>query len=182
MERTERLETPSHARACATRPSFRRVALRGAARGAGAGVVATVAMSVVMLGAQKAGLLGKLPPKKITEGLLGVIGIRQKTPERAKNVLATLNHFAFGGACGALFGLGHEIWRTRPRGAASARDRRAPIAAGLVFGSAVWAVSYAGWVPALGIMPTPPNDRPGRPTSMVIAHWVFGAALAKMVA
>ena len=28
------------------------------------------------------------------------------------------------------------------------------------------------------LMPMPQDDRPGRPTSMVIAHWVYGASLA----
>ncbi len=161
---------------------MRSAAIAGLVRGAVGGLAATVLMSAVMLGAQRAGLMGRLPPKKITDGLLGMIGMRNKTPEPAKKVLATINHFAFGGSCGALFGLAHEVWRTRARRVSGVRGHRAPVTAGLAFGTAVWAVSYAGWVPALGIMPMPQDDRPGRPTSMVIAHWVFGAALAKLVA
>jgi hypothetical protein len=93
-----------------------------------------------------------------------------------------VNHFAFGGACGALFGLAHEVWRVRAPSTSGVRGHRTPLLAGLAFGTAVWAVSYAGWVPAFGIMPAPQDDRPGRPTSMVVAHWVFGGVLAKIVA
>jgi hypothetical protein len=164
------------------RRSLRRVALAGAARGIAGGLVATVAMSAVMLGAQKAGLLGRMPPRKITDSLLGALGLRGKTSEPARRALATVNHLAFGGACGALFGLAHEVWRVRAPTTSGVRGHGTPLLAGLAFGTAIWAVSYAGWVPAFAIMPTPKTDRPGRPTSMVVAHWVFGGVLAKIVA
>jgi hypothetical protein len=156
------------------RRSLRRIVVAGAARGFAGGLVATLAMSAVMLGAQKTGLLGHMPPRKITDGLLRAVGIHHKTPEPAKRALAALDHFAFGGASGALFGLGHDVLR--------ARGRRVPIAAGLAYGTALWAMSYAGWVPVLDIMPAPHEDRPGRPTVMVLAHWVFGGVLAKILA
>lgn len=163
------------------RPSLRRVLVGGAARGLAGGIVATAAMSAFMLGAQKLGLMGRLPPMKITDALLGVIGRRHDTPRPARRALATLNHFAFGGACGALFGLAHDLWRVGAPSTSGVRGHRAPLAAGLAFGTAVWAVSYAGWVPALGIMPKPAHDRLGRLTSMVLAHWIFGGVLAKTV-
>ena len=155
-----------------------RIAARGLLRGLAGGVIATAAMSAVMLGAQKAGLLGQMPPKKITNSLLGALGVRRKTPEPAKQALTVLNHFAFGAACGALFGAGSAV--VRARSSATGRDRRLAMLAGALYGTAIWATSYAGWVPALGIMPRPADDRPGRPTSMVLAHWVFGAMLARV--
>jgi hypothetical protein len=174
------------ARGHARRASLRRRAVTdGLSRGFAGGVVATVAMSTVMLVAQKAGLLGQMPPKKISERLLATVGARRKTPKPARELLATVLHFTFGGAAGAVFGVAHGVWRTRARGSSSASRtsiERAPLLAGLAFGSAIWAVSYAGWVPALRIMPMPHADRRGRPTSMLVAHWVFGAALAKLVA
>lgn len=141
-------------------------------------------MSAVMLAAQKAGLLGHMPPAKITDHLLAALRIRHRTPAPARKALATVNHFAFGGACGALFGLGYGIARAKSssRGMRGGVGRVAPLAAGLAYGTAIWAVSYAGWVPALGIMPKPSRDRPGRPTSMVLAHWLYGTMLAKLVA
>lgn len=154
----------------------------GAARGLAGGVVATVAMSAVMLGAQKLGLLGTMPPRKITDAMLGAVGLRGRASKPARRALATLNHLAFGGVCGALFGVTYDVWRVRAPSTADVRGHRAPLVAGLAFGTAIWAVSYAGWVPALRIMPVPKHDRPGRPASMVLAHWVFGAILAKIVA
>ena len=163
-----------------TRSSALQLDAEAIVRGFAGGLAATAAMSVVMLAAQKAGLTGRLPPSKITDAMLAHVGVRPLVPSPAKKALTVLNHFAFGGACGALFGLGQRL--LTGRGAGSQARAGAHVSAGLAFGTAVWAVSYAGWVPALGIMPSPKNDRPGRPTSMVIAHWVYGAALAKLVA
>lgn len=137
-------------------------------------------MSVVMLAAQKVGLTGRLPPAKITDAMLSVVGARRVVTSPAKKALAAVNHLAFGGTCGAVFGLGHALLARRGPGARG--QSRVRIPAGLAFGTAVWAVSYAGWVPALRIMPSPKNDRTGRPTAMVIAHWVYGAVLATLVA
>lgn len=185
MEPSSNVSSVGHAAAghvALPRRSLRRVAVAGAARGFAGGLVATVAMSAVMFGAQKVGLLGRMPPRKITDALLGAVGLRGKTPEPARRALAAVNHLAFGGACGALFGLAHEVWRVRAPSSSGVRGHRAPLVAGLAFGTAIWAVSYAGWVPAFGIMPSPKHDRPGRPTAMVLAHWVFGSVLAKIVA
>jgi hypothetical protein len=152
---------------------------RGIARGAAAGAVATVAMTALMYGAQKAGLLGRMPPRKITEHLLSRLGLRRATPEPARRALAAIAHLGFGASCGAVFGAGHEVVRAR---LAPGREVHAPVVvAGLAYATAIWAVSYAGWVPALGIMPRPRFDRPGRPTAMVLAHGIYGAVLARFV-
>lgn len=162
------------------RPALGRAAMVGIGRGLLSGLVATAAMSAVMLAAQKAGLLGHMPPRKISDRLLDAAGVRRKTPEPARRALGAVLHFAFGGVCGAVFGLARAVSVARASDG-SARRRRAPVLAGLAYGTAIWAVSYAGWVPALGIMPMPHADRPGRPSSMVLAHWVFGATLAKLL-
>lgn len=139
--------------------------LRTAAEGAAAGTAATVAMTAFMRGAQKTGALGKLPPRIITEEALDSAGV-SRTEDQEK-ALGMLNHFLFGAAAGTAYALLSR--RVSPRPTA---------VGGMLFGSAVWLVSYWGWVPALGILPRPPDDRPGRPAAMVIAHWVFGASLA----
>lgn len=164
------------------RQSTRRAAVVGLGRGFAGGIVATAAMSAFMLGAQKVGLLGQMPPQKISDRFLGALGLRATTPEPARRALAVANHFVFGGVCGALFGLVHEVRRMRVGRTSGVTSHRAPLLAGIAFGTAIWTVSYMGWVPALRIMPAPESDRPGRPTSMVLAHWVFGAVLAKVLA
>lgn len=136
--------------------------------GAGAGLAATVVMSGVMLGAQRAGLTGKLPPRKITQRTLDRLGVRRS--RRAEDVSTTVAHLGYGAASGALFDrtLRGRVWP------------RAPVAEGVLFGAAVWLVSYFGWLPALRIMPSPPRDRPGRALTMLVAHVVFGAVLGAL--
>jgi|GEM_PF-346317 len=154
-----------------------RSVLGGAAAGVAAGIAATAVMSAFMVGAQKLGVLGRMPPRKISDALLGALGVRRKTPEPLRRVFATVNHFAFGATCGALFGAGARLARGR-----AAADVPITTLAGVGFGTLVWATSYMGWVPALGIMPRPSNDRFGRPTTMVLAHWIYGGALGALVA
>jgi hypothetical protein len=126
-------------------------------------------MTGVMFAAQRLGLLGELPPRTISRA--GLRALRVHESEEELDVLATANHFAFGAACGALFAA-----------ASSGPARRAPLVlAGIAFGTAVWIVSYAGWVPALRILPPPTRDRPDRPAVMLAAHWVFGATLGALV-
>jgi hypothetical protein len=132
--------------------------------GALAGVLATVPMTAVMLGAQRLGLLGEAPPKKITEDLLD-------PPPGTKLAATAVTHLGFGGMAGALFGA-----LRRPRSTVRAAVE------GVAFGTAVWAASYAGWVPALGILPPPDEDRADRQATMLVAHWVYGATLGVLVA
>lgn len=137
-----------------------------AAAGAAAGTVATVPMSVVMWAAQQAGLIRKQPPEEITEAVLHTAGAHP--PERTENRVTVVNHLLFGAAAGAVFGSCH---RALP-------DTGRHVPAGVVYGLAVWATAYQGFVPALGVMPPADEDQPGRPESMAVAHMVFGAALA----
>jgi len=139
-------------------------------RGMGGGAVATVAMSAVMLAAQKGGFMGKLPPEKITEATLDSLQIDRK--ESTQDALSTVAHFAYGIGCGGLFGWLHA--KTTSVGVS-------PAVKGVTFASCIWLVSYFGWVPALGIMPRPQHDRQGRPTSMLLAHWVFGGVLGSLM-
>lgn len=146
---------------------------RSIARGAFAGVVATTTMTAGMFVFQKAGLLGRMPPRLLTERTLARLGLRRKTSRTSRKLLTALTHYGFGATMGAVFEVG--------KNALAARHGRAPdgalIGSGVGFGTLVWIASYMGWVPAAGLMPRPSKDRPGRPTSMVIAHWIFGATL-----
>ena len=73
----------------------------------------------------------------------------------------------FGVGGGVLFTLLHD--RLRPPGPT--------ILYGVCFGLAVWAVSYQGWIPKLGILPAAHRDRPGRRRTMVVGHVLYGAVL-----
>jgi hypothetical protein len=127
-------------------------------------------MSTVMFAAKRLGLMGEMPPEKITARLLDRVGWRSRSG-RSQDILSAVSHVGFGAASGALF-------------AAVERRPRPPfptVAAGMLFGAAVWFISYQGWVPALGIMAPPSRDRPGRPQAMFAAHLVYGAVLGALV-
>jgi len=138
-------------------------------RGAVVGAVATVPMSLLMLGAQRLGLMGAQPPEKITARLLTELGWRRRS-KQSQDVAASLLHLGFGAGAGALF----VVLR---RGL---RLPLPPVLQGVAFGSGVWFVSYMGWVPWLRIMPPADEDRLGRPQTMLAAHWVYGGVLGAL--
>lgn len=142
---------------------------REAVLGSARGLAATVAMSLPMLTAGRAGAMGTLPPKRITEEAMESAGLEQ-AGETERNLASTAAHLGFGASVGALFYLLRS--RLRPPGPG--------LVQGLAYGGAVWAVSYKGWVPALGILPPPEWDRPGRRRTNVLAHLVYGAVLGAL--
>jgi hypothetical protein len=125
-----------------------------------AGFVATAAMTAAMNRLHR--LLPSaerypLPPREITESL---VGADDEGWVRDATILA---HFAYGAATGAL------VTAAVPRASAST---------GAAAGVAVWAGSYFGWVPALGIL-EPASRHPARRNALMIAaHLVWGAATA----
>lgn len=138
--------------------------------GAVAGSLATGAMSAVMFGAKRLGLMGEMPPEKITARFLDRLGWTSRSGP-SQDLFATIVHVGFGSAAGSVFAILER--RFRPPAP--------PVLAGVVFATGVWLVSYQGWVPALGIMAPPSRDRPGRPQSMLVAHLVFGAVLGALL-
>lgn len=134
------------------------------------GCLGTAAMSLLMLAAEEAGLMGGHPPKKIVTAALDAIGMGGQS-DRTENVLAALTHFGFGVAAGSLFAVLHRrLHLPIP-----------PAVHGIIFGSLVWGASYKGWVPALGIMPPAERDKLARPEVMLIAHWIYGCTLGMVV-
>lgn len=138
-----------------------------AAIGAAAGVAATVLMTGVMEAAQRLGLMGDMPPWVITRRTLEKSGKRHKVSTPAQKLLATAMHVGFGAILGAIYEAVED--EAQPPGPKLAHV--------LGYSVAVWAVSYAGWVPALGLMPPPTHDQKGRQLATFAAHIVFGAAL-----
>ena len=125
-----------------------------------AGFVATAAMTSAMARLHRRLPRAErypLPPREITETLLG------PQPDGLVRDEAMLAHFAYGAATGALV--------------AAARPNPS-LGAGAAAGVAIWAGSYFGWVPALGIL-KPASEHPGRRNALMIAvHLVWGAATA----
>jgi hypothetical protein len=136
-------------------------------RGAAAGAAATVPMSAVMLGAGRLGLMGEQPPEAITkEAVADATGV--EPGGATSDALASLAHIGFGVGAGAVY-------------AALPKPGPAPATvSGMAFGVAVWAASYAGWVPKFGALPHAEHDRNDRVTVMVGAHLLFGAVLGAL--
>lgn len=140
--------------------------------GARAGLVATAAMSLLMLAAKAAGLTGRLPPARVADQATEELPPPGQPDRPERDVLGAALHFGFGAGLGAVFGL-----------ATSGLDRlRLSTALGVGYATAVYAVSYLGWIPALNIMPTATRDRPGRSVTMLLGHWLFGAVLGALIA
>lgn len=142
--------------------------------GAASGLTATLTMSSAMLALKRSGLLGRMPPRLIVDGLLSAFGAKRKLSPPVRSSVAAVAHFGFGASQGALYAVLLVLAR---RGHTEALSKASALTA-VPFALTVWAVSYAGWVPALGIMRRPSRDRRGRPTSMILSHVVFGFALA----
>lgn len=110
-----------------------------------------------------------LPPRQITMGMAETVGVAHRLDESERHTATLAGHFAYGAACGALYG---------------AVERRIPgpgLAKGVGFGLAVWAGSYMGWLPAVGLMPSPAEQPRERTALMIAAHVVWGAALGLMM-
>jgi hypothetical protein len=140
--------------------------------GGRAGLVATAAMSLLMLAAQRAGLTGTLPPRKVADWAARQMPTSDRPHGEDRQALAGLSHFFFGASAGALYGL------------ATSGLRRIWISAapGVLYATGVYLVSYLGWMPALNIMPSASDDRAGRVATMLAGHWVYGALLGVLLA
>lgn len=134
------------------------------ARGAVAGLAGTVSHTAVMWAARRVGVLGEPPPQKITRAI-GKHVSPKLTRGAGLRAATVVSHVAFGAAIGMAYAGRHQA-------------DEVGVLSGIRFASAVWALSYGGWAPAIGAMPTLSHDRPGRPTAMWLAHVAFGATMA----
>jgi uncharacterized protein DUF6789 len=136
-------------------------------RGAIAGFIATGAMTSVIAAGRAAGLLFVPPPAEIARTAAAKAGVHAEPPKWLDRATWMAEHAGYGVACG----IGYAL--ARPCLPAS------PVVAGVAWGGAIWAISYLGLMPALGLYPSPDDDRPTRTSVMIAAHAVFGVALAE---
>ncbi len=144
---------------------YRQELLTQIGKGTLAGVVGTLAMSVVMIAGQSLTRVGKLPPKKIVESVYQKAA-GQRPSDKAANRLAVLAHLGFGAGAGGAYALFARWMRCVPS-----------VILGPLAGLTIWGLSYEGWIPAAGIMPTARRDRKDRVYTMILAHLVYGGAL-----
>ncbi|GIV97351.1 MAG: hypothetical protein KatS3mg057_2008 [Herpetosiphonaceae bacterium] len=145
------------------------MAVRQLLRGAAAGLAATVPMTIAMEFMYRYlpwWQRYSLPPGQITARLTRAIGLRRKTERREHNLLTFLGHFGYGATVGAIY-------------APIARRLKLPsLLGGVVYGLAVWFVSYVGWLPAFHILPSATKQPNKRNALMITAHIVYGASLS----
>jgi uncharacterized membrane protein YagU involved in acid resistance len=110
-----------------------------------------------------------LPPKQITVSAAERAGAEDHLGETEREVLTAAAHFGYGATMGALYA------PLADKGSLSGATR------GAGFGLAVWAGSYLGLLPALGLL-NPATEHPARRNGLMItAHLIWGAILGVLV-
>jgi hypothetical protein len=135
--------------------------------GAFAGLTATLPMSLVIALGRWMRLLWTPPPKQIIGSAAKRANVNPDPSSEAFTASWISAHFGYGAGCGAAYALAKPILPSSP-----------PVA-GLLFGGAVWGVSYLGIIPALGLYPWPKDDSKSRVAVMIAAHAVFGVVTAQ---
>jgi len=141
--------------------------------GAAAGCVATVPMTWTMdalhrqLPAQEQ---YPLPPRQITMRVASKAGVEEHLDEDERRGLTLAAHHGYGAAVGALY-----------PALAGWLPLSAPLK-GMAYGLAVWAGSYLGALPALGLLSSATRHPPRRTGLMIAAHLVWGAVLGVLAA
>jgi hypothetical protein len=141
-------------------------AMQTLVRGALAGLGATVPMTLVIAAGRASGLLHTPPPEEITENVAEHAGENPDRRSPAFQAAWLAAHAGYGAACGIAYALARPLLP------------RSEMVAGLLFGGAVWGVSYIGVMPALELYPQVDEDTPQRAAVMIAAHAVFGTSLA----
>lgn len=140
-------------------------------KGALAGFVATLPMTIFMLATQR--FLPKrqqyeLPPEMITKDLAHKAHIRHRINKQLILGATTASHFGYGAAMGAAYG---PLQKLVPL----------PMTAqGVLYGLLVWAASYLGLLPLLGISASGHKEPVRRNLMMIAAHIIWGASLGAM--
>jgi uncharacterized membrane protein YagU involved in acid resistance len=136
--------------------------------GAAAGLTATGPMTLFMEAARP--LLHPahqepLPPRRVTERAAAKVDLHDDMTEPEKKAATGVAHFAYGAGAGAVYG---AVSPLMPFG---------PVLNGVAYGLGVWAGSYLGLMPALGLHPPATREPAGRNALMIGAHVVWGAVL-----
>lgn len=142
--------------------------MNDAMRGAIGGLAGTLVMSAAMAATRLTGIMrGEVPPRKISGNFEEAVGILDDLSRPEFEASWVAQHLAYGTAAGVAYAIA-ERKLGFPR----------PGVAGPLFGVSLWAVSYAGWLPAAGLYPAPTQDKPGRMVPMILHHLVYGATTA----
>lgn len=146
--------------------------LRDVLNGAIAGLIATVPMTISMFVGWR--LLPErekypLPPRQILGEITERLGKKGQLTEGELEAATLFSHFGYGALSGSTYAL---------------LEQRIPLKSGLKGGLAgliLWAGSYLGWLPVVGIL-TPATRHPWRRNLlMIVAHLIWGVALGETI-
>ena len=140
--------------------------------GALAGFTATVPMTAVMLSLHRALPARQrypLPPRRITVRAARKAHVAHELDEHERTAATWLAHFGYGTATGAAYAA-----------LVAPRVGGHPVLKGTGFGLAVWALSYLGLMPALGLHPPATREPAGRNGWMILAHVAWGSVLGAL--
>jgi uncharacterized membrane protein YagU involved in acid resistance len=134
--------------------------------GAAAGLAATAPMTLLMLAICRS--LPKteryaLPPEEIVDSLAEKAHLHEWMTPGRRRAVTLLSHFGYGAAAGMLYSA-----LTRP-------GAKQPAARGVLYGLAVWATSYLGWLPAMDVLKPATEHPPRRSAMMISSHLLWGA-------
>lgn len=149
------------------RPLPMRERLPGWTRGLVAGTVATLPMTVWMSAVRRqlpALQRAPLPPFRIVRALARKSVIGLVLGRKTRHRLALAAHYGYGAAAGAVYG----AWANR---------RQPGVLPAIAFGLLVWAVSYQGFLPRLGLHRAATAEPKGRNLMLITGHVVWGATL-----
>jgi uncharacterized membrane protein YagU involved in acid resistance len=105
-----------------------------------------------------------LPPRQITTELGRQWGFWRELSEKGKELATLAAHVSYGGAVGAAY-------------ATALPPRSWGAGTGAIYGLGVWAGSYLGLLPAMGLLRPATKQPLARNVLMIAAHLVWGAAL-----
>jgi len=132
------------------------------------GIVATAVMSGVLALAKATGLMRNPPPKHITKRIGQKVGLNPAAaPKPVFDATWLAAHVGYGAASGVVYGILRRLLPVPP------------LVSGPAYGLLLWAVSYLGLMPVLGLYPFPGEDSASRQAVMIVAHGVYGASLGE---
>ncbi len=134
--------------------------------GAVAGAVATVPMTLTLFGvAPFLPHVRAFPPRLAVRMVTAKAGLWQQLSARQRSRLSWAGHFGYGALMGGVYA------------GVAGRPGTGGAGSGAAFGLAVWAGSYLGVLPALGIRRPLQRSFRDDHVQLVAAHLVWGAAL-----
>ena len=109
----------------------------------------------------------EFPPRKVVEWAEEQTGHPNALAESQEKKAAMGAHFTYGSSSGAVYGLLREQMDGIP----------APLA-GMLFGVGLWALSFEGWMPALGVQEATTEKPPKKWPMPIMGHLVYGVSTA----